>query len=109
MLKFSRAKNGQEISTIKYSILCYRAWYHTCLIHFKIINHCTDDFLTSNDSAAKSCACVYRKIHQNNYLQAFDKHLKNTKLYSIEFLRTKMTSDLSNWSREHEPSGEYSL
>ena len=24
------------------------------------------------------------------------KHLKNTKLYSIEFLRTEMTSDLSN-------------
>ena len=27
------------------------------------------------------------------------KHLKNTKLYSIQFLRTEMTSDLSNSNR----------
>ena len=31
------------------------------------------------------------------------KHLKNTKLYSIEFLRTEMTSDPSNRNREYEP------
>ena len=32
-----------------------------------------------------------------------NKHLKNTKLYSIEFLRTEMTSDLSNRNGEYEP------
>ena len=38
-----------------------------------------------------------------------NKHLKNTKLYSIELLRTKITSDHSNSNREYEPSGKYSL
>ena len=37
---------------------------------------------------------------QNNLMEQVDetlnKHLKNTKLYPIEFLRTEMTSDLSN-------------
>ena len=31
------------------------------------------------------------------------KHLGNTKLYSIEFLRTEMTSDPSNNHREYSP------
>ena len=35
-------------------------------------------------------------------------HLKNTKLYSIEFLRTQMMSDPQT-EIEYEPSGEYSL
>ena len=35
----------------------------------------------------------------------YNKHLKNTRLLSVEFLRTEMTSDLSNWNREYEPSG----
>ena len=36
-------------------------------------------------------------VSVNTCLQAeTTKHLKNTKLYSIEFLRTEMTSDLSN-------------
>ena len=29
----------------------------------------------------------------------FSKHLKNTKLYSIECVKTEMTSDLSDWKR----------
>ena len=37
------------------------------------------------------------------------RHLKNTKLYSIEFLRTEMTSDSSNDHREYSPYGSYSL
>ena len=37
------------------------------------------------------------------------KHLKNTKLYPIEFLRTEMTSDPSNYHREYSPYGSYSL
>ena len=37
------------------------------------------------------------------------KHLKHTKLNSIEFLRTEMTSDLSNYLREYSPDGSYSL
>ena len=37
------------------------------------------------------------------------KHLKNTKLYSIEFLRPEMTSDPSNYHREYSPYGSYSL
>ena len=37
------------------------------------------------------------------------KHLKLTELYSIEFLRTEMTSDLSNYHREYSPYGSYSL
>ena len=37
------------------------------------------------------------------------KHLENTKLYSIEFLRTEMTSDPSNYHREYSPYGWYSL
>ena len=37
------------------------------------------------------------------------KHLKNTKLYSIEFLRTEMTSDPSNYHREYSPYCSYSL
>ena len=37
------------------------------------------------------------------------KHLKPTKLNSIEFLRTEMTSDLSNYHREYSPYGSYSL
>ena len=37
------------------------------------------------------------------------KHLKHTKLYSIEFLRTEMTSDPSNYHREYWPYGSYSL
>ena len=37
------------------------------------------------------------------------KHLKNTKLYSVEFLRTEMTSDPSNYHREYSPYGSYSL
>ena len=37
------------------------------------------------------------------------KHLKHTKLYSIEFLRTEMTSDLSNYHREYSPYRSYSL
>ena len=37
------------------------------------------------------------------------KHLKHTKLYSIEFLRTEMTSDPSNYHREYSPCGSYSL
>ena len=36
------------------------------------------------------------------------KHLKHTKLNSIEFLRTEMTSDLSNYHREYSPYGSYS-
>ena len=37
------------------------------------------------------------------------KHLKNTKLYSIEFLRTETTLDFSNYNREYSPYGSYSL
>ena len=37
------------------------------------------------------------------------KHLKHTKLNSIDFLRTEMTSDLSNYHREYSPYGSYSL
>ena len=37
------------------------------------------------------------------------KHLEHTKLNSIEFLRTEMTSDLSNYHREYSPYGSYSL
>ena len=37
------------------------------------------------------------------------KHLKNGKQYSIEFLRTEMTSDPSNYHREYSPDGSYSL
>ena len=37
------------------------------------------------------------------------KHSKHTKLYSIEFLRTEMTSDPSNYHREYSPYGSYSL
>ena len=37
------------------------------------------------------------------------KHLKNTELYFIEFLRTEMTSDSSNYHREDSPDGSYSL
>ena len=37
------------------------------------------------------------------------KHLKHTKLNSIEFLRTEMTSDLSDYHREYSPYGSYSL
>ena len=37
------------------------------------------------------------------------KHLKHTKLYSIEFLRTDMTSYPSNYHREYSPYGSYSL
>ena len=33
------------------------------------------------------------------------KYLKNTKLYSIELLRTEMTSDPSNYHREYSPDG----
>ena len=33
------------------------------------------------------------------------RHLKNTKLYSVEHLRTEMTSDPSNYHREHSPDG----
>ena len=35
------------------------------------------------------------------------KHLKHTKLYSIEFLRTEMTSDPSNYHREYSSSGSF--
>ena len=37
------------------------------------------------------------------------KHLKNTKLYSIEFWRTEMMSDPSNYHREYSSYGSYSL
>ena len=37
------------------------------------------------------------------------KHLKNTKLYSIEFLRTEIMSDPSNYHRDYSPYGSYSL
>ena len=37
------------------------------------------------------------------------KHLKHTKLYSIEFLRTEITTHLSNYHREYSPGGSYSL
>ena len=37
------------------------------------------------------------------------KHLKHTKLYSIEFLRTEMMSDTSNYHREYSPYGSYFL
>ena len=37
------------------------------------------------------------------------KHLKHTKLYSIDFLRTEMTSYPSNYHREYSPHGSYSL
>ena len=39
------------------------------------------------------------------------KQLKNTELYSVEFLRTEMTSDPSNYHREYSPYnyGSYSL
>ena len=37
------------------------------------------------------------------------KHFKHTELYSIEFLRTEMTSDPSNYHREYSPYGSYSL
>ena len=36
-------------------------------------------------------------------LVMLNKHLKNTKLYSTEFLRTELTSDTSDWNREYEP------
>ena len=35
-----------------------------------------------------------------------NKHLKNTKLYSVELLRTEMMSDPSNGNREYEPKCE---
>ena len=41
--------------------------------------------------------------------QCIMKHLKNTKLYSIEFLRTEITSDRSNYHREYSTDGSYSL
>ena len=37
------------------------------------------------------------------------KHLKHTKLNSIEFLRTEMPSDLSNYRKEYSPYGSYPL
>ena len=37
------------------------------------------------------------------------KHLKNTELQSIEFLRTEITSDPSNYHIEYSPYGWYSL
>ena len=33
------------------------------------------------------------------------KHLKNTKLYSVKFLRTEMTSDSSSYRKEHSLRG----
>ena len=36
-------------------------------------------------------------------------HLKNTKLYPIEFSRTEMTSDPSNYHRDYSPHGSNSL
>ena len=45
----------------------------------------------------------------NSILLVYYKTLKNTKLYSIEFLRTEMTSDTSNYHREYSPYGSYSL
>ena len=33
------------------------------------------------------------------------KHLKNAKLYSVEFLKTEMLSDPSNYHREYSPDG----
>ena len=37
------------------------------------------------------------------------KHLKNTKLYAIEFSRTEMTSDPSDYHREYSSDRSYSL
>ena len=45
----------------------------------------------------------------NSILSMYYKTLKNTKLYSIEFLRTEMTSDPSNYHREYSPYSSYSL
>ena len=43
------------------------------------------------------------------FVMSYNKHLKNTKLYSIEFLRTEMTSDPQDITREYSPDGLYSL
>ena len=43
------------------------------------------------------------------FCQCIIRHLKNTKLYSIEFLRTEMTTDPSKYHREYSPYGSYSL
>ena len=41
--------------------------------------------------------------------QCIIKHLKNTKLYYVEFLRTEITSDPSKYHRECSLDGSYSL
>ena len=40
---------------------------------------------------------------ESEWSQTADKHLRNTKLYSVEFSRTEMMSDPSNYHREYEP------
>ena len=64
-----------------------RGFFHKFNRSFKNLKKC--DF---------SCQTLIPDLKKENPVFGilFNKHLKNLKLYSIEFLRTEVTSDLSN-------------
>ena len=85
-------------------------------MHYQLIFdwlHNALDFIVDRETFIRKMREVSSLDKRNSAMvvknQASTKHLKNTKLYSLEFLRTEMTSDLSNRNREYEPYGEYSL
>ena len=67
-----RRSNGRKISIFKF----------VCRMNFKKPNYSVNYY-----------TAVMTKIKRKN---GSNKHLNNTKLYFIAFLRTEMTSDLSN-------------